>query len=171
MNEPDLIHVATVHGPLGLKGEIKITTFLENKKIFMSLSPFFLENKNNIIELKVIKIINNKVIIKIKDLSNREEISKIVGKKIFINKNKLPKSKKNEFYIFDLIGSKVITKNNQFLGYVKNIENYGSDDLIKIYNKNKKEILLPVNNENIVSINLEKKIIITDPIKGILQLA
>ena len=37
----------------------------------------------------------------------------------------------------------------------------------EIYNKNTKSYYLPINNENIVKVNLKSKTIIADPLRGI----
>ena len=51
---------------------------------------------------------------------------------------------------------------------MKNIKNFGADDLIEVEQKYKKSFFLPLNGENIKKIDLNNKIIIADPIKGII---
>jgi ribosomal 30S subunit maturation factor RimM len=50
-------------------------------------------------------------------------------------------------------------------GYYKSI--YG--DLIEIISDNKKNFYIPMNKDNLVKIDSEKKIIIVNPLKGILD--
>ena len=52
---------------------------------------------------------------------------------------------------------------------IKNIENFGAGDLINIKKNNNKDILVPMNDENIKSIDLKNKKIILDPIKGLIN--
>ena len=58
---------------------------------------------------------------------------------------------------------------NSFLDSIKDIENFGAGDLIKIIMKNGNEILVPINKDNITSIDLSKKKIIISPMKGIID--
>ena len=81
----------------------------------------------------------------------------------------LPKTNKNQFYVFDLIDCEVKTSKNIFLGNIINIDNFGAGDLIKIKKDNNKSFYIPMNEENVVKVDLKKKLIIVNPIKGILN--
>ena len=67
-----------------------------------------------------------------------------------------------------MIGFSVKTKNKNNLGKVKSIKNFGAGDLIEVLQQNKKTFFLPMNKENIKEVNLVTKIILIDPIKGII---
>ena len=75
----------------------------------------------------------------------------------------------NQFYVSDLIDCKVQTKNNKFLGTIINIDNFGAGDLINIKKSNGKTFYIPMNEENVIDINIKKRIIIVSPIKGIVD--
>ena len=73
---------------------------------------------------------------------------------------------KNEKYqAGKLIGRLLLGEN---IGNVISIENFGAGDLIETNYKNK-NIYIPLNYENIVSVDLEKKTITINPMKGILD--
>ncbi len=67
----------------------------------------------------------------------------------------------------DLIGCDIIHKNGNSLGNVISVDNFGAGDLLEIIYKNKK-IYIPLD-DNVLSVDLEKKIILVDPIKGIID--
>ena len=81
----------------------------------------------------------------------------------------MPKTKKNQFYIFDLINCAVKTSKNNLLGNIINIDNFGAGDLIEIGKINNKSFYIPMNEDNIVKVDIKKKLVIVDPIKGILN--
>ena len=62
-----------------------------------------------------------------------------------------------------------IDKKNIYIGDVVDIKNFGAGNLIEI--KNDKEIFfyIPMNNENLINIDIKKKIILVDPIQGLLD--
>ena len=91
------------------------------------------------------------------------------SKKIFIDINHLPKNKKNQFYIFDLINCEVRTSKNILLGNVIDIDNFGAGDLIKIKKNNNKSFYIPMNEDNVVKVDPKKKLVIVNPVKGILN--
>ena len=52
------------------------------------------------------------------------------------------------------------------LGEVIRVDNFGADDLIETSYR-EKSFYIPLKDDNIVSVDIEKKIIIVNPIKGI----
>ena len=54
-----------------------------------------------------------------------------MGKEIWIEENSLEK-KSNEYFHRDLINTKVYDKNNQLLGIVSAIHNFGAGDLLEL---------------------------------------
>ena len=106
---------------------------------------------------------------KLSECDNRDCALALMGRKIFICKKKFPKIKDNQFYIFDLIGSEVLTKNKSLIGEIINIDNFGAGDLINIKNKQGKTIYIPMNEENVVKVDIKKRFVIVNPVKGILD--
>jgi len=51
---------------------------------------------------------------------------------------------------------------------VLDVKNFGAGDLLEVQS-NKKTILIPFNNTNIISVDVDIKQIIADPIKGIIE--
>ena len=171
MKKKQLFHIATFGKPVGLKGEIKIImhNFEFNKFKSKSLRSYLVDEAAVLWDFQYLKINNNKLTGKLKKCNSINCAEKLKGKKIFIDKNHLPKNKKNEFYIFDLINCEVKTSKNNLLGNIINIENFGAGDLIKIKKDNNKSIYIPMNEDNIVKVDIKKKLVIVNPIKGILN--
>ena len=68
-----------------------------------------------------------------------------------------------------MINCEVKTSKNILLGNIIDIDNFGAGDLIKIKKDNNKSFYIPMNGENVVKVNLKKKLVIVNPIKGILN--
>ena len=66
-----------------------------------------------------------------------------------------------------MIGCQVFSKNNIQIGIVINVDNFGAGDLLEV-KKNNKKIYIPMNQENLVSIEIKKQKIMVDPIEGII---
>ncbi len=65
---------------------------------------------------------------------SKEEIDNILGKELWVEDIFL-KKKPNEYFHKDLIKSKVYDKNNQLLGTVSAIHNFGAGDLLELNGK------------------------------------
>ena len=120
-------------------------------------------------DLKLVRVSKRKAIAKLKNFNTRESVEMLRGKKIYLESINFPEIKENEFYIKDLINCEVFLQDKRILGIVKSIENYGAGDLINVKKDNGNEFLIPMNKQNVVLINLLKKKIVINPMKGIID--
>ena len=169
MKKKQLVHIGSFGRPLGLKGEVKIIVNTFEFNTIKSMSSYLINERGLICNFQYLKIRKDKLIGKFQECNSRNCVEKLTGKKIFIDKSNLPKIKKNQFYVIDLINSKVKTINNELLGNIINIDNFGAGDLINIKKTNNKSFYIPMNEDNIVKVDIKKKIVIVNPIKGILD--
>ena len=163
------INIGKIIGVVGIKGYLKVNIFLSESKIIEELGLIFLNNKKKLLDVKFIREHKGNAIISSKNIDDRNKAETLIGEKIFINKDQLPALKKNEYYLRDLIGMVVRNSDNSRLGIAKNIKNFGAEDLIEVYQKNNKYFFLPINKDNIKNIDLKNKIILANPLKGIVN--
>ena len=172
MEKKELVLMATFGQPQGLKGDVKINIFTSSLESFKNLKNFFIENDPSPIHFKKIKIIGKKTIATLEGCKDRDAALKLKGKNIFVSRESFPKINNNEHYVIDLIKCKVLDKKNIYIGDVVDIKNFGAGDLIEIKNdKNDKKQLfyIPMNNENLINIDIKRKIILVNPIQGLLD--
>ena len=62
----------------------------------------------------------------------------------------------------------IFLKNKSIIGKVLSVQNFGAGDLLEV-NYNNKNLFIPFDKINILSVNINKKKIIADPISGILD--
>ena len=165
----DIVHIGKFGKPLGLKGEIKIIMNIDSINLFKKIDPYLDYQGKHIWTFEYLKIYDKKLIGKLQNCNSRNCVEKFCGKSIYAKKKNFPKIKKNEYYIHDLVECRVININKKNIGKIKNIENYGAGNLINIVKTNGDNIYIPMNDDNIHKINLKEKIIIINPIKGILK--
>ena len=68
-----------------------------------------------------------------------------------------------------MINCEVKTSENILLGNIIDIDNFGAGDLIKIKKDNNKSFYIPMNEDNVAKVDLKKKLVIVNPIKGVLN--
>tara|TARA_Y100000741_G_C18178321_1_gene528197 strand:- start:469 stop:996 length:528 start_codon:yes stop_codon:yes gene_type:complete len=169
LKKSNLVHIGTFSQPLGLKGEIKIIMLTTSFDAFKSYKPYLKEGGKDIWSFSYLRQHKGKIIAKVENCESRSEVEKVKGTKIFTNKKNLPKTKKDQFYISEIINLKVKNLNDKILGKVIDINNFGAGDLINVENSEGKSFFIPMDKENVIDINLKKKIIIVNPIKGIID--
>ena len=168
MTNKDKVLVAQFGSPIGLNGEIKVNIMTSTFDVFKKLNDYSNSDGTIIWSFSNIRLKGNKCVVKIDNCFSSEEVSKFKGKKIYSSKINLPATGKNEYYVSDLIGCKVIIRDNNITGQVINVKNFGAGDLLEV-KLDKKIILIPFNNENNISVSLNKKEITAKPILGILD--
>jgi len=170
LNKSDLVHVGTFGVAIGLKGEIKINLLTSSLDVFKSLGYYY--NSDRSIEWKFDSIVmrQQKCIAHPSNCKSRDDAEVLKNQKIFSLKNNLPYTKTNEYYVKDLVTCNIQHENGEFIGEVLSVDNFGAGDLLETMYKNKK-IYIPLNNDNVVCINIKKKTIIINPIKGIIDYA
>jgi 16S rRNA processing protein RimM len=109
-----------------------------------------------------------KCVAKLLHCKSRSEAEDLKNQKIYTSKENFPSTKDNEYYVSDLVDCKIRHNNGNDLGKVTDVNNFGAGDLLEIAYNNKK-IYIPMNKENIVSVDIENKVIVVDPIKGIID--
>lgn len=168
MSKSSLVHVGTFGSPIGLKGEIKVLMLTSSFESFKMLKVYLNEDASVSWNFTKMRVINNKLIAHLQNCNNREDAEKFRGKKIFSKSSKFPEINKDEYYIRDLIGCAIFLKNGKKIGNVVSVEDFGASGLLKT-KINNKTFHIPMNKDNLISVNLDKKEIIVNPIKGIID--
>ena len=168
MNKSNFVHVGTFGSPLGLKGEIKINLLTSSIHVFRSLDQYY--NFDQSIEWRFDSIVmrQEKCVALPSHCKNRNDAEELKNQKIFSYKDNFISTEPNEYLVSELISCEIINKNGTFLGKVISVDNFGAGDLLETIYKNKK-IYIPLNDDNVLSVDLEKKIIFVNPIKGIID--
>jgi len=168
LNKSNFVHVGTFGAAIGLKGEIKINLLTSTIDVFKSLHHYYNFDQSIKWSFDSILMRQEKCVALPSHCKNRNDAEELKNQKIFSFKENFSSTKSNEYFISDLIGCKIRHKNRSVLGNVISVDNFGAGDLLEIIYKDKK-IYIPLNDDNVLSVDLEKKIIIVNPIKGILD--
>jgi len=154
------ILIGTITSPHGLKGEVKIKTFLESPKDLTNFNNIY--DVGNKIKFKILDIrgIKNDVaIVKFEGFDNRDKAETIRGKKLYIDEGELPNiTNDDEFYHKDIIGLNVI-QDGEMIGKVNGLYNYGAGDMIEIKLKDSGLEAIPFNSDYVKNVDVQKGII------------
>ena len=160
--------MGTFGSPIGLKGEIKVKMLTSSFEFFKMLKVYLNEDASETWNFIKMRILNNKLIVHPQDCNNRDDAEKFRGKKIFSQSSNFPKTSKGEYYVRDLIGFRVIMINGKKIGNVMSVKNFGASDLLET-KINNKTFYIPMNKDNLVSVDMDKKKIIVNLLKGIID--
>ncbi len=112
------------------------------------------------------------LIVKIFGVKNRDEAKKLSGWSVGVFRGDLPGLEEDELYWADLLELAVYTKEGETIGRVARLLDAGAGLLLAIVPPDdpEREILLPFNEEFVVSVDLPEGRLVMDPPPGLLDL-
>ena len=167
MRKNSLICVGTIGRPKGLKGEFFLNSFCSPAENIIDYIEDIKINDEDL-KLQYIKKNNSKFLSKIMNIDDLETIKSYTNMKLFISSDNLPTLSSNEIYWHQLAGMRVFdTNQNELLGKVSGLNNFGSTDCLIIHPTNDsiddKERIIPFIRETFIKkIDQEKQIIEVD---------
>ena len=135
--------------------------FIQIQEKDKTLVPFFLE--------KAILQNNGTLRCKIEGIDSQLEAKSLIGKSLFLPLDLLPKLKGNQFYFHEIIGFDVIDETHGKLGPIEQVLEYTNSNLLSVLSQGK-EILIPINDASIVSIDRAKKELHISAPEGLIDL-
>lgn len=156
------ICIGIISKPIGIKGQVKVISYTEVPDSLFKYKNLLLNNniKINFTNYKLIS--NNIFTASIQGINDRNASEQYRLKEIYINRESLPQLNNNEYYYNDLVNMEVLDTNNNVLGIVKSILNYGAGDFLEIILTNNKEATISFNKDTIINVNLENNTIVID---------
>jgi 16S rRNA processing protein RimM len=159
--------ITTTHG---IRGEVKVFPTTDDPNRFNDLKQLYLDTGKELITLEIegVKFFKQLVILKFKGIDNINDIEKYRGKDLLITRDNAVKLEKDEYFIFDLIDSEVITDEGEKLGVLVEILTTAANDVYIVKTADNKEILLPSIKECILDVDVESKKITVHLMNGLL---
>jgi 16S rRNA processing protein RimM len=160
MKNDDLVEIARIHGPHGLKGKMRITPFGDSFERFQNYSHLIIGPEG--IPAKVISSEQKKnaYIIELEGYDSIDQVEKLKGLTIYVKRDQLEDLEKDEYYWRDIIGLKVLDENGRELGEVVEIFATGSNDVYVV--DRIKQYLIPATRDVVKEISLEKGCMVID---------
>jgi|TARA_E500000075_G_scaffold102189_1_gene94073 16S rRNA processing protein RimM len=128
----NFIQVGKIGRPKGTKGLLRLHCFLNDNRDINQFQKFYLEDET-IIKVKLVSFDSKSPLVTINDISDRNQIEGYVNQYIYLHKEKLSPTDENEFYFHDLEGLDVVDQQNEIVGKVESVVNFGAGDLLEIY--------------------------------------
>ena len=166
----DLTWFATIVGAHGIKGAVRVKFFTETPEYYLSVKLFYLENEGQLLPLKVSRILPSKKgwIILFEEIEDRNAAENIKGCRLLLPDEQLKPLESDEFFVHQLIGCRVEDQNGRFLGEVVDFLETGANNVYEVHN-GESEFLIPDVPHVVLELDLEKQLIVIDPLPGLIE--
>jgi len=171
MNKNDLFILGYISKTVGIKGEVVFNLDVDDPKRYKNLESVFIEINNGLVPffIKSIQLRGNTAVVSIEGFDNPQKAAELVGTTLYLPLNLLPTLKGNKFYFHEVSGYTVIDKQFGNIGTVETVLDFPQQAILQI-KKGEKEILIPVKDEFILSIDRANKTIHTQAPDGLIEL-
>jgi 16S rRNA processing protein RimM len=150
----DLVEIARIHGPHGLRGKMLLTPYGDSFERFQTYSHLIIGRSGIPVKILSSEKKKNSYIIKLEGFTDISQVEPIKGETIFVERDQLGELGEGEYYWRDIIGLKVFDLSGSELGEVVDIFSTGSNDVYVV--DREKQYLIPGTKDMIKEISLEK---------------
>lgn len=167
----NILQVGAVTSTHGLAGEVKVFPTTDDPKRFKKLKQVLLDTGKDMLPLGVehVKFFKNMVILKFKGYDRIEDIMGFKGKNLYVTRENAVRLKKDEYFIADLIGMKVYTEDETYLGELTEVITTGANDVYTVRMENGKDVLIPAIGQCILNVDVEHETMQVHLLEGLLE--
>lgn len=124
--------LAKIGAPHGVRGELRVTSFTQDPMAIGDYGSLTSKDGRRFTVSKS-RPAKNVLVVSFKEVQNRNDAEAVRGLELFIERDNFPENADDhEFYINDLIGMHIFDTQEQLVGRVHAIPNFGAGDLLEI---------------------------------------
>jgi 16S rRNA processing protein RimM len=163
----NMIKIGEVVNAVGLRGELKIYPYSENKERFETLKKVYFNDAQVIIEN--VRYKDNLVILKIQGVDDRTSAEACKGIEVFMNDQDLEVLPVGTYYIKDILGFLVEDSSYGMIGTLKDVRDNGAQNLFIIETNKGGELLVPAVEQFFIGVDLDRKVVLVELIEGMYE--
>jgi 16S rRNA processing protein RimM len=172
MNSEELVAIANITKPRGLRGEVVADILTDFPERFDNLEKVFeIDGKGRISEIELEKFFfqKNRIVLKFREYNSIEEAEHLRNVEICIPESETVELEEDEFYDWELETCQVRTVDGENIGRVKEIFRAG-ENINLVVEDGDKDYMIPFVEAICPKVDIENKLIEVDLPEGILEL-
>jgi len=172
MKKEDCFYLGKIVKKYSFKGEILAKLDTDQPDIYENLDALFIEVSNSLIPYFVEKSQlhkSNLLRLKLEDVTSEGDADALLKKDLYLPLDLLPKLEGNAFYFHEIIGFQVIDENFGPIGQITGVNDSTTQALFEI-DHHGKEVLIPINDNIINSLDRTVKTVLVKTPPGLIDL-
>ena len=165
------IKIAKIVNAVGLKGEVKVYNYSDDRERFEKLEEIIVSGKTESVrKILGVRYQGNMVILKLEGVSDRNAAEALKEYDVYITEDDLKELPEDTFYVRDLIGMKVIDDGEYGeIGVLRDVIQNTSQDIYAVRTETGKDVLIPAVKDFIREVDMENRVIRTTLIPGFID--
>lgn len=167
--ENNLIEVGKIVNTHGLRGDVKVVAWMDYPEDFEQLTTVYIKTRTELKKLTVknVKYQKNNLIVGFNELKDINEAEPFKNSVLYADRDELGELPDGVHYIVDLIGLDVVNEEGEKIGVLADVFNTGANDIYDVKREGKKNLLLPVIDDVVKSIDIENGAITVHVMEGL----
>lgn len=167
----EILQVGIITSTHGIRGEVKVFPTTDDVKRFKKLKSVILDTGKEQINLEIesVKFFKQFVILKFKGIDNINDVEMYRQKSLYVTRENAVRLKKDEYFIADLIGLKILNEENMEIGILKDVMETGANDVYVIDLHDGRELLLPAIRQCVLNVDVEAGFVQIHILDGLLE--
>lgn len=166
----NFLEIGQIVNSYGIKGFFKVVPFTDDITRFDDLKTIYIEKNKKLEkkEIEEVKYHKHLVLLKIRGIDDINDTEQYKNCYLKIDRKDAVELSEDSYFITDLIGIKVYTEENEFLGSIDDIFPTGSNDVYVVKDELGKQVLLPAIKQVIKEVDIENKKMVVKLIPGLI---
>ncbi|MCX4322141.1 MAG: ribosome maturation factor RimM [Lachnospiraceae bacterium] len=166
----DELQVGVITQTHGIRGEVKVFPTTDDANRFKKLKEVILDTGRERLSLEIegVKFFKQFVILKFKDYDSINDVEKYKQGKLLVTRDKAVRLKKDEYFVADMIGMRVVTDEGEDFGILKEVLATGAND-VYVVSREGGEVLLPAIKECVKNIDIDGQVMEIHVMDGLLS--
>ncbi len=164
-----ILQIGEIVNTHGLRGEVKIVPWMDAPQDFERLKTVYADIGGQKVTYSVASVKYQKanIIVKFREVPDIEAAQKLKKVILYVDREQLGEPEEG-YYICDLLGITVITDTDEILGKITDVFSTGSNDVYTVKRPDGSEVLLPVIDDCILSVDIDEQICRVHLLEGLL---
>ena len=163
--------VGVITSTHGVRGEVKVFPTTDDPHRFKRLKEVILDTGKGdlMLEIEGVKFFKQFVILKFKGIDSLNDVEKYRQKSLYVTRQNAVRLRKDEYFIADLMGLRVIDEEGSDVGVLKEVMETGANDVYVITMNDGRELLLPAIKQCILRVDVEEGVMQVHILEGLLD--
>ena len=161
--------VGVITSTHGLRGEVKVFPTTDDPGRFLVLKELILQEKRSErrIRIRSVKFFKQFVILGFEGMNRIEDVEKLRGCPLLVERKDAIPLEEDEYYIADLIGLSVRDEDGNEIGTLKEVLETGANDVYVVRREGRKDLLLPAISQCILDFQPEQGFVTVHVMEGL----
>lgn len=128
-----LILVGRLGAAHGVRGEIRLLSFTQDRAAILSYAPLFDRAGTRAFSLRASRPLKDGAfIVRLDGVDSREAAQALTNLDLYVSREKLPATQEEEFYVADLVGLLAQDPEGRPIGHVRDVLDYGAGQILEV---------------------------------------